>query len=161
MSNVLKHSRAHSGKRWRPNYDKSGAGRGFVALMSVIIIGAMLSVLIFTLGVSTFFSRFGVLEAEYKRTSVELAEGCVHAAMLKIAQGTAVTVPTTVVVDSANPARYCKICSASLTGSIMARATYGGTYTNLEVTIDPTPGSFSVTRWIEKPANSDASCTLP
>lgn len=144
--------------------------RGFVALMSVIIIGAVLIVLVFTLGVSTFFTRFSVLDAENKRTSALLAEGCMNAAMLKIAQngsyapvaaGECVAIGGT--CGGADPQRVCKICSVSYSGSvatITTRALYHDTYTDLSAQVDTTPGSLAVLFWDETPV-TQSTCSLP
>lgn len=144
---------------------------GFVALVSVIIIGAVLIVLVFTLGVSTFFTRFSVLDAENKRTSALLAEGCMNAAMLKIAQngsyapaaaGECVAIGGT--CGGSDPQRVCKICSVNYSGStatIETRALYNGTYTNLLARVDTAPGNMAVTFWDEKPVSGASTCTLP
>src|ERR1043166_3984600 len=65
--------------------------KGFVALMSVIIISAILLTLIFTLNLSSFFARYDALGGDNKRVSLGLAEACVEAAKLKIAQNAAYT----------------------------------------------------------------------
>lgn len=58
--------------------------RGFIALISAIVISTILLSLAVTLGSSTFFSRFDVLNSEYKRISLGLAEACVNSALGKI-----------------------------------------------------------------------------
>jgi hypothetical protein len=59
---------------------------GFIALMSAIIISVVLLVLATTLSVAGFFSRFNVLDAQYKQQSSGLARGCIDAALLQLAQ---------------------------------------------------------------------------
>jgi hypothetical protein len=58
--------------------------RGFIALISSIIISSILLALATSLGASTFFTRFDVLNSEYKRISLGLAEACVNATLAKI-----------------------------------------------------------------------------
>ena len=58
--------------------------RGYIALISAIIISVVLLGLATAIGQSTFFSRFNALNREYKRISLGLAESCVHAALSKI-----------------------------------------------------------------------------
>lgn len=58
--------------------------RGFIALISAIIISVILLGLAVAVGSSTFFARFNALNREYKRISLGLAESCVHAALAKI-----------------------------------------------------------------------------
>lgn len=65
---------------------KPKSNKGFIALMSVIIISAITMALAFTTNVSTFYSRFDALDAEYKRIAEGLAESCVDQALLKLAQ---------------------------------------------------------------------------
>lgn len=60
--------------------------RGFIALMSSVIISTVLLGLALTAGASGAFSRFDALNAEYKRVSLALAESCANSALLKIAQ---------------------------------------------------------------------------
>jgi hypothetical protein len=61
--------------------------RGYIALMSAIIISSLLLVISVSLGTSGFFSRFNVLETESKQKSQSLAEGCLQAAILRWAIG--------------------------------------------------------------------------
>jgi Tfp pilus assembly protein PilX len=60
--------------------------RGFVALISVIIISAVLLFLMVTAAAIAFRGRFNTLDYENKKISVGLAEACVQTAMLKLAQ---------------------------------------------------------------------------
>ena len=145
---------------------KSGAARGFVALMSILIISAILLTLVYTLNASSFFARLDALGAENKRTSLGLAEACVNSAMLKVAQG---TTPSNLCVSlggtcgGTDPQKVCKICSSSVSGGIATvrtRARYNGTFTNLEVKFTTTPSNFVVTSWKEN-ETGDPSCTLP
>ena len=123
--------------------------RGFVALISVIIISAILLMLVFTLGVSSFFTRFSALDSEYKRESVALAEACQNVAVLRYSQSD--FSGGTVVVDPANPLSTCTIVSITSAGVLQTQANYKGAFTNLCVTIDST---FAVTAWSELPLST-------
>lgn len=145
--------------------------RGFVALMSIIIMTAVVIALIFTVGVSVFFSRFSVLDGEYKRESLALAEACTNTAMVKIAQdpsyapaatGECVSVSDTCGVVGAT--RTCKICSVSLSGgmyTIRTRAVYTGAYTTIEAKGSLGETNFNVSSWREVGSYAGAICTLP
>lgn len=145
--------------------------RGFIALMSVMIMSAIVLVMIFTLGVSVFFSRFSVLDGENKRVSLALAEACANTAMLKVAQnssyapvvgGECVSVSDTCGISGA--AKTCRICSVTLTDgsyTILTRAVYKGAYTTLEVQGAVGPTNFLVTKWTELPTYSGAICSIP
>ena len=138
--------------------------------MSVVIISAVLMTLVFTLSIASFFNRFDVLDAENKRISLGLAEACVNSVMLKIAQNSAYTpAPSRDCVSvggtcgGSDPQKVCKICSVTTSGNFATttvRAMYNGTYTNLTIGMNSTPGSFSVLNWSE--TNTGAgTCTVP
>ncbi len=139
--------------------------------MSVVIMSAIVLVMIFTLGASVFFSRFSVLDGEYKRVSLALAEACANTAMLKIAQdssysksgaGECESVSDTCGVSSAT--KTCRICHVSKSGSvytIRARAVYKGAYTNIVARGTLGATNFVISSWNEAAANPDVSCTLP
>ena len=130
--------------------------RGFVALTSVVIISAVLIVLLFTLDVASFFSRFDALGAEDKRVSLGLAEACISKGMLKFAGGDFSASASPEPVEGGNT---CRICSITPSGAIMARAVYHGAYSNLSVTINPT--TYVVTSWVELATTPVGACTLP
>ncbi len=58
--------------------------RGFIALISAVIISTVLLTLAVSIGSSTFFARFDALNHEYKRLSLGFAESCVTTALGKI-----------------------------------------------------------------------------
>lgn len=131
--------------------------RGFIALMSVVIIGAILLVFVYLLSASSFLARFDALDGEDKRVSLGLAEACVNAAVLQIAQSNAAAGQVT--VDASDPKKTCRICSVDpISGAIFARAVYNGAYTNLAVTVD---NAYNVTAWSEQATYSGPSCTVP
>lgn len=59
---------------------------GFIALMSTMIISAILMALLFSSNMSSFNARFDALDSEYKRIAEGLAESCVNQALLKLGQ---------------------------------------------------------------------------
>lgn len=134
--------------------------------MSVIIISAILLVLVFTLGTSSFFNRFDALDAENKRVSLGLAEACVSSAMLRSAQGSPasnVCVNTLGGICGVDPQKVCKICSTVSAGGFdttTTHAVWNGAFSTVKVTFDTTPGSFAVSKWEELPAGP-AGCTVP
>ncbi len=73
--------------------------RGFVALISAVIISTVLLGLSVAIGSNTFFARFDALNREYKRLSLGFAESCVTTALGRIGSdynysvGSAVLVP--------------------------------------------------------------------
>ena len=65
---------------------KYGNDSGFVALISVVLISAIVVVMLFTANVSSFYSRFDILDSEYKYISLKLASSCANVALLSLAQ---------------------------------------------------------------------------
>src|SRR5512146_2551685 len=61
-------------------YDKSG----YVALLSALIISAVVIVIILTLGQGTYLHRINIADAHYKTKSRALAEACVETALLDL-----------------------------------------------------------------------------
>lgn len=59
---------------------------GFIALISSIIISAILLGVAVTFGVNSFHSRFNSLDSEFKRISLGLAESCVNVALLNLTE---------------------------------------------------------------------------
>ena len=58
---------------------------GYIALISALIISAVLLTVSVSLGMLNFFTRFSVLDAEYKVRSQVLAESCARVALLRLA----------------------------------------------------------------------------
>lgn len=129
--------------------------RGFVALMSVIIISAILLVTIYLLSASSFLNRFDSLDFENKRVSLGLAEACVNAAVLEYAQGVQTAQQVTV-----EAGKTCRICSINLaTGVILTRAVYNHAYTNITATVNST---YALTNWSESQTYvGPPACPLP
>src|ERR1035437_3862474 len=58
---------------------------GFIALMSAIVMSAILLLIASTLSFTGFSGRLNILDSEYKEKSSALAEACMDTAILKIA----------------------------------------------------------------------------
>lgn len=128
---------------------KSGAG--FIALMSAIIISAILLIITVSLSYSSFFARYAILESEYKERSSALAEGNVDAALLKLASDPNYTGTETVIIGGAS---YTYRVMDS--GSYKIIETQGkfpdninSAYTALRVSVDA--GTLAVISWVEVP----------
>mgnify|MGYP001567158670 CR=1 FL=1 len=59
---------------------------GYIALTSAIIISVLILSIGLSLSFTGFFSRFNVLDSEYKEKGFALAKACVDKALLKLAQ---------------------------------------------------------------------------
>lgn len=59
---------------------------GFIALMSAIIIAAVLMIIVFSVSFSGFMTRFNILDSEYKARSYSLAESYADEAILELSK---------------------------------------------------------------------------
>jgi hypothetical protein len=117
---------------------------GFVALLSVIIITVVLVVISVSVSTTSFFSRFNVADAEYKRLSSSLAEACADQALLKLAQDPSYAPAPggdTISVGSSS----CKIFSVTSSPTqftIQTKAVFQKAVTNIQIIVDNS--SYSV-----------------
>ncbi len=120
---------------------------GFIALISSIIISAVLVAVVFSLSFSGFFTRFNLLDSEYKERSYELAYACFNVAVLRLASDSGYLGNETVTVG----ADTCQIRTITTPGTIETKAimSVDGATTNLRGVINLT--NFTVTSLIEVP----------
>lgn len=124
---------------------------GFMALMSAIIISAVLLLIVTSLSFTGFYTRSNILDSELKEKSSALAEACVDTALLKLANDPLYAPPSGgeyIKVDEVSN-EACTI--KSISGSIIkTKANYNNKYfTNLEVRFNG--GDLSVISWEETP----------
>ena len=134
----------------------ASSNRGFIALISAILIAVALLTMVTAAGFSGFFTRFNILGSEVKEQSIFLAEACVNTAILKVSQGIGNEEDyggaETVVVGS----EICDIVSVDPPGYnswpklIKTQASSSNAFTNLEVEVDNL-GGVTVTSWEEVP----------
>lgn len=115
---------------------------GFMALISAIIISVILLLIASSLNLTSFYNRSDILDSELKEKSSTLAEACVDAAILKLAQNKNYELITTD-HDISIGTDHCNIFSLSpnppRTGNItiITKANYNNTYfTNLKIVTD-------------------------
>jgi hypothetical protein len=129
---------------------KPSTQNGFIALISILIVSAVL--LATTLGLAQFgiANRFFILNMEQKASSKKLAEACVHIARIQtyndptFVRSTPLSVPLT--------GSTCTIVSITPSGNNSTIETSGQTgeaITNLSVVVDNTDGDFL--SWEEVP----------
>jgi hypothetical protein len=123
---------------------------GYIALISVIIMSALLLTITVALSSANYFSRYNILENEYKQHSSDLAEACVNYAKGQLAgnSGYTVTAPAVVAVGTDS----CKIISVGAS-TIKTQGTYPNTgpdisYTNLTVVLN---SNLTINSWQETP----------
>lgn len=113
--------------------------RGFIALISVIIISAVLLTVAIAASLTGFYSRSNVLDAESKERSSALADSCVDTLLLRLVSGVSVTGSVTVGPDQ------CQILTGSSPYHI--QAVFNHSYTNLLVAVDSS--TLAATSWQE------------
>lgn len=120
---------------------KSTNNKGFVALMSAIIISAVLLLLAITTSQSEFYSRFNILDSEIKEQSSSFADACLEVALLGFVQNPSYSGNVIVPVGSDS----CFISPVITSGSqkiFVAKGIYLNSHTNLKITLDG--ATFSV-----------------
>ena len=124
------------------NYNKKN--RGFVALITSVIISAVLLMVAINWSLTGFYARSNLLDFELKEMSYHLAEACVDTAILKIINN-----PNYNPANESVDINEYKCVIESITGNIIkTKADYRNYITNLEVEINPS--DMSIVRFEEK-----------
>lgn len=121
---------------------------GFIAIISVVIIAALLLAISASLSFSGFFTRSNIADGEYKEHSTALAEACIQEALVKLAANPNYTGNETITIGSDS----CTIGSITTSGvqkTIRTSGSFRSTTTNLQVTANAL--SLSTTGWQEIP----------
>jgi hypothetical protein len=134
-----------------PTYIFTSPPRGYVALVSALIISAILTALIFTESTSTFWARFDQLNRENRHQAYLLAESCLYEGLLLYAEDpstsrssaqVAVDAHTSCILDST------KVQNGVVT--IVAHAKVKNVYSIMSVTATKnSSGVLSITSWRE------------
>lgn len=120
--------------------------KGYIALITAILISISLLILTMAVSFEGYFSRFTVLESDHKEKSMYLAEACVQTAILKLAQDSGYTGGEMIPVGDDE----CRIVPGTGGNTILVQASSSEAYTNLEVEV----GSDSnIVRWEEVPTH--------
>lgn len=128
--------------------NKKQNNNGFIALMSAIIISAVLMLIVINMSLTGFYSRTNILDSETKERSSALADACIDIALLGFAQNASYTGNINVTVGE----NSCFIGPVTTSGSqkiFKIKAIIANYYTNLNVIIDGT--NFSIISTEETP----------
>ena len=109
--------------------------KGYIALISTIIISAVLIAIASALSFYGFENRYNALDYEFKEKSKALAEGCVNTAILKLAENPNFKGNETINIEN----DFCLIREIKTNGLqkiIETQSTIGNAYTNLKITVD-------------------------
>jgi len=119
--------------------------KGFIAIVSSLIIAAMLMLILFTLNFNQFMARFNILDSEYKEQSLALAEMCIENGILHLAQDP--TFSGGVTLGSGSDT--CDLLTISTSGSntiLRSTASINSSFSNIRVEVDP---NLAVVTWNE------------
>ena len=123
--------------------------RGFAALISVLIISAILVTLTLTVSTASFFARADLMDADDAAVAVSEARGCIEAALLKLSQDSSYRPAAsgdTIIVDGRHS---CTIESIMSTNSgnkllIIGAGKSGASTAFLRAAVAPRPPSGSL-----------------
>lgn len=137
----------YDNKQKQPQGPVSPQG-GFIALMSAIIISAVLITTIVTGSLSGFYTRFNILDSELKKRSAALAEACADIVLYKLSEDYGYAGPDMNYVVGGDT---CNIFAATNpSGSpreFKVQGMYQNSYTNLRVVVDV--DALAVISWQE------------
>lgn len=122
---------------------KNISQHGFIALISILIISAVLLATTLSLAQFGIANRFFILHLEEKGVSEKLAEACVHIARIAVYNNPAYEITSPRSVEVANG--VCTLESIEANGSestIHVSAASNGATTHYEVVVDTDDGTF-------------------
>lgn len=146
------HILSTSGKDSPPITFPRKSDGGFIALISVLIIGAILLVTIVAASFINFYSRYNVLDFEFKERSVSAADACADRALLELANNPAYAGGLTASLNSLDACRVGNVqqnTPAAGQVSFKIQATSSDAVTNLSITVNAS--DLSVISWREIP----------
>lgn len=127
---------------------------GFLALMSAIIISAVLMIVVFSVSFSGFMTRFNILDSEYKTKSYSLAEGYISDSFIVLAQKLSEnpSYPGTGGQVSLGGLDYYEIIVSGASVTIKAHSVVERATTNIQVEGTYSGGSLVIDSWKEVPS---------
>jgi hypothetical protein len=141
--------------------------KGFIALISVIMVSAVLTVVVAAASAASFNTRFNILDQENKKAGVALTKACVQRVLIEAAKESRYeSIYETTGAETIGDGKVCRFCvrkgANSLEFAIGARAKYLETYTNLGVTaiLDKAEKNFNIISWRENGTYA-GSCVVP
>lgn len=114
---------------------------GYVALMSALIISAVVALVIITLGQVSYSGRANIAATHFKEKSRALAEACLNSALLKLAASSSYAGNETITVAS-DTCKIFTITSTSTGKVIQAQAQYQNSYTDYQIVVATSTASI-------------------
>ena len=122
---------------------------GFVALISVVLISAILMLVATSLSFSGFYGRYNVLDSELKAQSKTLAQSCVDTALLKLAHDYTYNPLHEIISIGENSCTIESLMASGTQKILRTNSNYKNYTTNLIVTIQS--ANLSIVSWEETP----------
>ena len=116
--------------------------KGYIALISSIIIAAILMTVVFSLGYTSFTARFNILDSEYKERSYDLAKACMDIALLKLINEPSSYTGNESIIFNGEACSILDITSSGGQYTLKSKASVSKAFTSLKMTISS--GTFSV-----------------
>ena len=121
--------------------------RGFIALISTIIISAVLLLVIASAGLISIYSRYNIFDSELKQRSDAAADACADEGLYQLAQDPSYT-GGTLSLNSLDQCRIGKVSSPGGNFQFEVQATSSNTaVTNLQIVANS--GDLSIISWQE------------
>ena len=130
---------------------------GFIALISAVIISAVLLAVTLSLNMGSFFTRFNILDSQFKKESKILAQSCLDIAILKQKQNSSYAGGETM-KQSIGSCAICPIVKSGGTLLFVARAKVENSFTNLKLSADQ--NDLSTVSFEEIPVYAGSDCPL-
>ena len=125
---------------------------GYIALTSVIIISLLLITVSAALSSANYFSRFNILENEYKSNSFSLAESCVDFAVSRVIANSGYAGGNEQINVGSDNCTVVSV-SAGYPKNIVTQAVYQKSYTNICAQIN---SSKTIIGWKELKHSADS-----
>ncbi len=140
--------------------------RGFIALMSAVIISAIIMGILFTVNRTSFYARFDALDGEHKYRANSLAESCASRALLRLAEDYSYDPSDEVIATDEGSCSIASVLPHSpRTGSssnltINTEGSYKNTFSNFQAKVTvlnpaitslviPSPPNITINSWAE------------
>lgn len=111
--------------------------KGYIAIMTSIILSLMMMLVAISLGSANLFTRLNVVDFGNKQLSYFIARSCLNDALFKLADSPSYTGNETLMISD----RTCVLSTITVSGSdkiIQAKAIISGSTTNLKLTVNAT-----------------------
>lgn len=120
---------------------------GYIAIISAIILSAVLMLLAIGLSLSSYFNLSDIQDSNLKDITVSLAEGCAEVALLKMAFSSSYSGNENLTIASSTCA-ILPVESSSTQKIIKTQASFANSATNLKITISSS-SALKVLFWEE------------